>query len=211
MKIFLLGANGRTGREILNLALSAGDTVTALVRAEDRLADISHAQLEIHVGSACDPNVLEAVLPGHDVVISTLGPRTPTKAACTIYSESATAIVEAMQKSGVNRLLLISTALLFPSDKFSHRIIRWIAKNGVREAGLMEAHICDSNLQWTIARTGFLTSDSTADYSVTVGAFPKGGGSISRLALAHFLLTEAKESSHLRQVVGLCGKNGNNS
>lgn len=207
MKIVLLGANGRTGRELLNHALSAGDTVTALVRGEDRLADVNHAQLDIQVGNPCDPNVLKSILPGHDAVISTLGPRRPTKAACSIYSESATAIVEAMERSSVHRLLLTSTALLFPSKKFFNRVLHWIAKHNVREAGLMERYICDSNLQWTIARTGFLTNDITTDYRLSVGAFPKDGGSIARSALAHFLLTEAKQSSHLHQVVSLCGQN----
>ena len=79
MKIVLLGANGRTGRQVLGRALSAGETVTALVRGEDRLADLSHERLEVRVGSACDPRVLEPLLPGHDVVISTLGPRRPTR------------------------------------------------------------------------------------------------------------------------------------
>ena len=205
MRIILLGANGRTGREILSQALSAGDAVTAVVRAEDRLSDVSHAGVEVRVGNACDSNFLEAILPGHDVVISTLGPRTPTKAACTIYTESATAIVEAMPKSDVSRLLVTSTALLFPSSKLSDRILRWVAKNNYQQAGLMEERIRSSSLEWTIVRTGFLTNGSTTDYRVANGVLPEGGGSIARAALAQFFLTEAKQSSHLRQVVGLCG------
>ncbi|MGK7908944.1 MAG: NAD(P)-dependent oxidoreductase [Synechococcus sp.] len=205
MNIVLLGANGRTGREILSRALNAGDTVTALVRTEDRLADITHSQLNVHVGNVCDSNALKAVLPGHDTVISTLGPRKPTKAACAIYSESATAIVKAMQKSGVNRLLVTSTALLFSSNKLSDRILCWIAKHNVRNANLMEETIRNSSLEWTIVRTGFLNNNSSTDCRLAEGAFPDGGGSISRAAVAHFLLTEAKQSSHLRKVVGLCG------
>jgi putative NADH-flavin reductase len=85
MKIILLGANGRTGREVLSRALDAGDTVTALIRAEDRLADVTHSRLNIHVGNVCDSTALKEILPGHDLVISTLGPRMPTKAASTIY------------------------------------------------------------------------------------------------------------------------------
>jgi len=204
MKIILLGANGRTGREILSRALDAGDTVTALVRAEDRLADVTHSRLNIHVGNVCDPNTLKQILPGHDVVISTLGPRTPTKAACIIYSESATSIVEAMQECGVSRLLVTSTALLFPSDKFLGQVLRFIARNNARYAGLMEETICASNLEWTIARMGFLNDKNSMEYRLAEGAFPDGG-SISRVAVASFLLTEAKEPKYLHKVVGLCG------
>lgn len=204
MKILLLGANGRTGREVLSRALDAGDTVTALVRAEDRLADVTHSRLNVHVGNVCDPSTLKQILPGHDVVISTLGPRMPTKAACSIYSESATAIVEAMQECGVNRLLVTSTALLFPSDKLLDRVLRLVARHNARNADLMEETIRASNLEWTIARVGFLNDKSSIDFRLAEGAFPDGG-SISRAAVAHFLLTEAKQSNYLHKVVGLSG------
>ena len=204
MKIVLLGANGRTGRQVLGRALSAGETVTALVRGEDRLADLSHERLEVRVGSACDPRVLEPLLPGHDVVISTLGPRRPTRAATAIYSDSAASIVEAMQGSDVNRLLVTSSALFFPSDRLLDRVLRRLTPNVVREARRMEERIRSSSLDWTIARTGFLTNDGATSYRHAEGASPKGGGSISRAAVACFFLTEAQESTPLRQGVGLC-------
>lgn len=202
--MLLLGANGRTGRIVLNRALDAGDTVTALVRDEDRLADVTHSRLNVHVGNVCDSSDLKEILPGHDLVISTLGPRTPTKAACSIYSESAIAIVEAMQECGVKRLLVTSTALLFPSDKLFDRFLRFVARHNARNAGLMEEAICASNLEWTIARVGFLNDKNLMDFRLAEGAFPNGG-SISRAAVADFLLTEAKESKYLHKVVGLCG------
>jgi putative NADH-flavin reductase len=205
MKIVLLGANGRTGRQVLDRALSAGDTVTALVRAKDRLADFSHERLKVRVGSPCDPSVLETLLPGHDVVVSVLGPRWPTKAASAIYSESAAAIVDAMQKSNVNRLLVTSSALLFPSNSLLVGALRRLVPNIVGEARRMEERIRSSSLDWTIARTGFLANGSVTRYRLAAGTLPEGGGSIPRAAVAHFLLTEAKQSSHLRQVVGLCG------
>ena len=204
VNIVLLGANGGTGREVVVQALRAGDTVTALVRAERKLADLSHERLDVHVGSPCDPRVLEALLPGHDVVISTLGPRRPTKASAVIYSESARSIVGAMQGSDVNRLLAMSTSLLFPSDRLLDHILRRIASHAMKEARLMEERISSSSLDWTIARTGFLTNDTGTGYRHAEGASPEGGGSISRAAVACFLLTAARESTHLRQVVGLC-------
>lgn len=203
MNIVLLGASGRTGREVLVRALSAGDSVTALVRAEAKLADLSHERLGVHVGSACDPRVLAALLPGHDVVISTLGPRRPTKAAAAVYADSARAIVSAMQGSDVNRLLVTSSALLFPSGRLRDRVLRGLVRSVVREARRIEELICASSLDWTIARMGFLTDDASTAYRHAEGKAPDGGGSISRAAVACFLLTEARQSAHRRQVVGL--------
>ena len=205
MNIVLLGANGRTGREVLGRALSAGDTVTALVRAAGKLDDLGHERMAVRVGNVCDPKVLEALLPGHDVVISTLGPRLPTKAASAVYSDSAASIVEAMQGSDVNRLLVTSSALLFPSTKLLDRVLRRLTPNVVREAGRMEERIRSSGLDWTIARTGFLTNDGATGYRHAEGVLPEGGGSISRAAVACFLLADARQSAHIRQVVGLCG------
>lgn len=203
MKIALLGANGRTGREILTRSLNAGDTVTAIVRTEDKLADIQHPQLKVRAGNVCDATTLKTLLPEHDVVISTLGPRTPTKAACAIYSDSAKAIVEAMEHSGVDRVLVISTALLFPSNRLSHRVLQWIAQHNARNANLMEASLRASKLQWTIARVGFLKNNSSEDFQFSVGTFPDRSSSISRAAVANFLLTEARECNHPKKVVGL--------
>ena len=50
MKLILLGAIGRAGREVL--------------RGKDWFASFSHPNLETGVGSSCDPEVLEALLPG---------------------------------------------------------------------------------------------------------------------------------------------------
>lgn len=205
MKLFLLGANGRTGREVLRGALGAGDMVTTLVRGEDRLADVSHQRLETFVGNPCDPGVLEALLPGHDVVVSVLGPRWPSKAASAIYPESVAAIVEAMQRSEVDRLLVTSSALLFPDAGLLAGLLRRLVPGIVQAARGMEERVRASDLAWTIVRTSFLTNDSETSYRDAAGALPEGGGAISRSAVARFLLTEARQSGHLRQVVGLCG------
>ncbi len=203
MKILLLGANGRTGRKILNLALEAGDDVTAVVRLEGKLADIDHPRLNVRAGDVCDAEALKQILPGHDVVISTLGPRTPTKAACRIYSDSAVAIVDAMQECGVNRLLVVSTALLFPNSKFMDRVLRFIARHNALNASVMEDTILASKLEWTIARVGFLNEKSSVEYRLAEGALPEGSNSIPRAALAYFLITEAKQPNHTCKIVGV--------
>ena len=199
MNILLLGANGRTGRQLLSRALKAGDTVTALVRGEDRLADVSHERLKVHTGSVTDPKVLAPLVPGHDVVVSALGPRRPTKAACAIYHEGAAAIVEAMQGSEVTRLLVTSSAMLFPKQTLFARTLRLLVTRMVTAARQMEDQIRASSLNWTIARTGFLTNDSVCTYRTSDSA----GGKISRAGLANFLKTEAEQCGHVREVVGL--------
>lgn len=111
---------------------------------------------------------------------------------------------EAMQACDVRRLLVTSTGLLFPSNKLRDRILRMVARHNVRQAGLMEETIRAADIDWTIARVGVLDDKSALDFRLAEGAFPNGG-SISRASVAHFLLAEAKQSDHRRQVVGLSG------
>ena len=199
MKVLVLGANGRTGREFIDLALAAGDQVTALIRSADRLADLEHPHLVIQVGDPCDRDLLASIMPGHDVVVSALGPRRPTRSASAIYFESAAAIVDAMRASGVERLLLTSSALLFPDQALLGRLLRIAVPAIVRAAGRMETLIRDSDLDWTIARTGFLNDDRSDTYRTSSGE----GGTISRAGVARFLRHEAMRGEHVREVVGL--------
>ncbi len=204
MNIVLLGANGRTGRLVIRQALAAGHTVTGLVRSADSLSDVQHDRLQVRVGDVSDPAFLKQVLPGHDAVISTVGPRSPTKSACTIYYDSAAAIAEAMQATGLKRVLVTSTALLFPPSGVIDHVLQLVAKNNQKAAALMEDLICDAGLDYTFARTGFLTNGDDPNFRKAEGAAPEGGGSVSRLALANFLVTELVQSDHVGQVVGLC-------
>jgi uncharacterized protein YbjT (DUF2867 family) len=68
-------------------------------------------------------------------------------------------------------------------------------------ASLMEDTILASKLEWTIARVGFLNEKSSAEYRLAEGALPEGSNSIPRAALAHFLITEAKQPNHLARLL----------
>ena len=204
MNIVLLGANGKTGREVLKIALGAGDNVTALVRTKSALSDIQHDSLHVHAGDVCDPKIVASLLKGQDIVISTLGPRSPRKAPCTIYSKSAASIVKAMEGSDVTRLLVTSTALLFPKRNLFDRILGFIAGNNAREAQKMENIIQASTLNWCFARVGFLNNAPTTHFISAKNKRAEGKDSISRSAVAHFLYQEALDAMHGNCVVGLC-------
>src|SRR2546427_10145270 len=72
MNLLVLGATGRTGRLVVEQALSAGHTVTALVRSPEKLAT-GNSNLRVVSGSATDKSDLSRALAGAAGVISTLG------------------------------------------------------------------------------------------------------------------------------------------
>lgn len=188
MKLIVLGANGRTGLLVLKTALEKGMDVTAVVRTADRQPEMSHDRLTVVVGDPCDPAFLKAVFRKQDVVVSTLGGRRPTKAATSVYLRSAKAIAEATREVGLKRVLVTSTALLFPAQTLMEKILRFLVPNVVRSAAQMERILGAAKLDLTVARVGFLTNERENTYRAEVGGLPANGNSVSRLALANFLL-----------------------
>lgn len=205
--MLLLGANGRTGREIIKLCLNANSPITAVVRNRASLNDITHPLLEVIEANATNAEQLKLIISNHETIISTLGPKTPRENDCSIYSKSAAAIAAAANDQTPKRLLIISSALLFPNNSLLNKILGFIARHNVAHAKLMEESIKSSSLDWTIARVGFLTNKPSDEFHLLTNSMPKESRSISRTALAHFLFNEANEQNYSKQIVGLCDKN----
>jgi len=202
MRIAVLGATGHTGHHVLDLALARGHRVTAFVRSPDKLTSASG--LTITRGNPLEAAALAAVLPGHDAVISVFGPRSrDALKPSTIVGDYARALVEAMQTAGVERLAIISAAVLFPLRGPLYAFFRWLLRHHARDLAAMEQHVQDSQLAWTIARPGRLIESTDEQCRVAPGAFPDHGGAISFRAVAAFLLGAVEHQRHLHQIAGL--------
>ena len=188
MKLVVLGANGRTGHHVLEAALEQGMEVTAVVRTASKKPRLQHPKLKTVVGDPCDVGFLKTVLLGQDALISALGGRAPTKRATSVYFRSVSAIADAAWDVGLKRVVVTSTALLFQDQSFLGTLLRAIVPNVVRSASKMETILQGSGLSWTSARAGFLNDASEDRYRAEKGALPTDGTSVSRRALARFLI-----------------------
>lgn len=203
MQLVILGANGRTGRLVTRLSLDRGHAVTTVVRNVSRQPDIRHPRLSYVVGDPCDPSFLTGVFRDHDAVISTLGGRLPTKSATAVYPRSARAIAQAAHNTGVRRIVVTSTALLFPSNRMFDRILKAGVRNVVQSATRMEEILSAADLDLTIARCGFLTNAREKRYRASGDALPENGSSVSRAGLAHFLMDCVEGSFRDCRVYGI--------
>src|SRR5262245_55237268 len=114
MRLFILGANGKTGTQLVDLALARGHQVTAFVRSPGKVAR-QHPRLEVRKGDPHSVDELARALPWHDVVLSALGVRPPQAfRPHTLVEDCAASTVAAMTRAGVKRLVLVSAAVLFP-------------------------------------------------------------------------------------------------
>jgi putative NADH-flavin reductase len=110
MKLFVVGASGRTGRQVIRQALTRGHSVAAIVRHPGSLDP--HQRLQIVTGNPLDADHLTPILAGHDAVISCLGQR--SRADASLLQDAAAAMLTAMNRIGVRRNLVVSQGLLFP-------------------------------------------------------------------------------------------------
>ena len=199
MKLFVIGATGRTGREIVEQALARGHQVTAFVRSPESIT-LKNERLTVLKGNAMDENQLFNAMQNHDAVLSALGPRKPFKPSSLLH-DSALAITRAMNRSGVKRLLVLSAAAHFPG--IPNRIVSLILRNHMRDSRAMEQVVQASGLDWTIARPPRLTEEDYATYRSREDAAPKMGFSLSRKAVAAFMLDAIEQQKHFRKIVGI--------
>jgi putative NADH-flavin reductase len=202
MKLFLLGATGRTGSEILRLALGRGHEVTAFVRSPQKLSPAR--SLTIVRGDPRNPAEIAAALPGHDAVLSVIGP--PPREALrpsTLVTDCARATVEAMTMRGMSRLVIISAAVLFPEKGLYYSFFRWLTRHHARDLRGMEDLVRASGLAWTIARPPRLIQSPGSSFRAARDALPPGSRAMSFRSVAAFMLEAAEQGSHLGEVVGV--------
>ena len=200
MRLFVLGATGRTGVEIIDLALARGHSVTGFVRSPAKI-ERRHERLALVRG---DPRRADEIVPAlrrHDAVLSALGPRQVFKTT-TLLRDCAASTVEAMRAAGVKRILLVSQALLFPGGGPLYAAGRFFLRLPILDSTEMERIVMASSLEWTIARPPRLIHRREEKYRARADAMPDGLV-ISWRALAAFLLDAAERGEHVRKIVGL--------
>lgn len=208
MKILLFGATGGTGLELLAQALAQSHTVTAFVRNPAALAlryPLPLPNLRIVTGDILQRGTIDAAMPGHDAVLSTLGIK--VLGANTIMSDGTRNIVDAMQQFGVKRFI-VETSIGVGDSKgqttffFGKIILPYVLKNMFADKEVQENIIRQSNLDWTIVRPGMLTNGiKTGTYRS--GLDPSISGRISRADVADFMLRQLTDPTYLRKTPAL--------
>jgi putative NADH-flavin reductase len=199
MKLLIIGATGRTGQEIVQQALARGHRVTAFVRSPESI-DLKNERLAIVKGNVMDEDQLLDAMRNHDAVISTLGPRQPFKPS-SLLQYSAVTTTRAMKRSGVRRLVILSAAAHFPG--IPNRIVSFMLRNHMRDSQAMEGIVQASGLDWTIARPPRLTQEQYTTYRSRENAAPKMGFSLSRRAVAAFMIDTIEQKKHSQKIVGI--------
>ena len=206
MRIFVLGATGKTGSALVRLALKRGYAVTAFVRSPQKLST-AIAGLSVVTGTPADIPGMARAMADHDVVFSAIAPSIPDllwrKRDWTMLSYAEN-ILQAMQRAGLRRLLTFSSGALFPEQSLFIRIVdATLSRSHHADLRAMDAAITASTLDWTIARPGAMSLGEAPEYRAQTGAMVVDAKPMTFDGLASFLLDEAAEGGHVRQIVGV--------
>jgi putative NADH-flavin reductase len=207
MRLFVLGATGRTGSEIIELARRRCHEVTAFVRSPQKLRPA--ASMNVVAGDPRRQESMASALRGHDAVLSAIGP--PPREALrpsTLLTDCARATVNAMRAAGVARLTIVSAAVLFPERGFYYAFFRWLLGHHARDLSAMEKVVQASGLAWTIARPPRLNKSPEASFLALRDALPPGSRAMSYRSVAAFLLDAVECRSHVNEIVGLAQGSG---
>ncbi|MCK9377424.1 MAG: SDR family oxidoreductase [Syntrophobacterales bacterium] len=203
MNILIIGATRGIGLQLLDQALQAGHTVTALVRNPQRLTK-QHKRLRVITGDILDPEAVQGAMVGQEAVCLTIGIGVTWKPV-TVFSAGTRNVLESMRREGVRRLICVTG--IGAGESQGHggllydRLVKPLLLNTIyADKDRQEALIQASEADWTIVRPGFLTNGLlTKKYRVISKLSGVTAGKISRADVADFILEELAANRYLRQ------------
>jgi putative NADH-flavin reductase len=208
-RLLVLGANGPSGRRTVRQALERGLQVVALTRHPDGFP-LQHERLRVIGGDATDADVIDRAVTSVDVVISVIGSAF-TRQPVTLYSASARLVVDAMQRHGKRRLVVVTSSGVTPTrdrqdpsalDRITHPLFRrTFGRTAYDDMERMEAVVAASTVDWTIVRPPGLTNNAGAGYA-TARTFITGPY-CARDDLATMLLDQIEDRRYVRDVAAV--------
>jgi putative NADH-flavin reductase len=209
-KIFLLGATGSSGYEILKRLTKAKYEIKVLARDPARLelSEIDQTkenQIEVIQGGIFELSKLKKHFKECGIIISSLGTGTDNSYT-EIYSEGGKNILTAMRVTGVKKLITITSGLIDLSDPstdnfFLNRIIRpnfnKIYYDQTRWETILDL---TDDIDWICVRPTYLTNKKfTGQYRVQDKHCPKAGRKISRADLADFIVRQINSDEYIHK------------
>ena len=200
MKLTIFGATGGTGRQLVEQALAAGHTVTALVRDPAKLA-IANPSLTVVQGNVLNGDDVAKAITGSNAVLCSLG-NTANNPDLAV-SVGTQNIVQAMHQQGIRRLIVVSSLGVGDSKNqvpFLFKLIMWtFLRKVIQDKEAQEKIVQASGLDWTIVRPGALT-DGPATGTYRSGVDPSiASRRVARADVAGFVLQQLTDSTFLRK------------
>ena len=216
MRVIVFGSSGGTGLATCSLLSRHGYQVSAFVRNPEQFPAIPSVR-SIH-GDVMRPTDVAAAVPGHDLVIVSLGNsqnpfalmlgarRTTPKDVCEVGTRN---VIASMQASGISRLLVVSAFGIGdtrPKLPFAFKLFyRTVLREHMADKEKQEALVKASHLDWTLVQpVGLTDGPATGDWLADTDGLIRRQ-QMSRSDVAAFLVSIADGEHYSRTTVALSG------
>jgi uncharacterized protein YbjT (DUF2867 family) len=216
MNIIVFGSTGGTGLATMRALTASGHKVTAFAREPSKLPDMP--SVTTAQGDVMNPADVNGAVPGHDLVIVSLGNsqnpfammlgarRTTPADVCEIGTRN---IIAAMQAAGIIRLLVVTAfgigdtreRLPFAFKLFYRTVLREHMADKERQEALVKA----SALDWTLIQPVGLTDGPATNNWLADRTGQIRRQQISRADVAAFLVSLVGDEHYSRATVSLSG------
>lgn len=190
--VFLAGASGDTGRNVLQLLSPRDVRVRALTRSPAKRGRLRRLGAdEVVVDDLLDPDDLAAAVDGTDVVISVVGSAAADIRAGGPYVDGAGAqnLLDAALTADVEAFVMESAIGVGDAPASPLAAVFDLVIGPIQEAkAATEAALRDAPLRHTILRPGILTSGPRTDAVAVADPGAKLWGAVSRADVARLLI-----------------------
>ncbi len=206
MKIAVIGANGRSGKLVVEQALQKGWQVRAYLRDKNKLP-IAHANLSFVEGDASNDELIAQAIEGCDAVVSALGVA-DVAGDVSLMSEGMSRIIAAMAQHGIKRVIGIGgMGVLQASDSI---LLKDLPDYPAMYKNVAEGHfkvyeqLRATNLDWTFLCCPYIPDgERTGNYLVRKDFMPLGKQQIYTGDIADFIVNELEQNNFVATRVGI--------
>jgi len=215
VKLLVMGATGRTGRRLTELALKKGHRVAAIVRSPEKLSGLA---VETFQGTPYDEETVARAVAGCDAVVNVLNvsrvsdnPWARLAAPPDLISRACANALRAMEKAGIKRYVTLSTVGAGESWKLLPLPLRLFVrfsnlKFAFDDHTVQEGLLVRSGADFTVARAPMLTDKENRSGVLVARPGEPMRSSISRQSVADFLVSILESGQYAREIIHISNR-----
>jgi len=205
MRIAVLGAAGKTGRQLIAVALERGHEIIAIARTPSKIEG-DDPRVVKRQGDAFDRQSIVEALEGADAVITSIGKTDLRDKRFNLNTAGHENVLAGMRKHGVRRLVPISSigAAKLPRKGIRRNIYLFLRRKYYGDMNDMEVLVLNTDFDVTVVRAPFLhNGPALGQYEEVEGNVLPSGRAVSRQDLANFMLDVIDKHTYPQRIVSI--------
>lgn len=196
-RVIVFGGHGKVALQLARILTERGDRVSSVFRNPDQSDDVTATGAEPVVADIerLDTDALADLVAGHDAVVFSAGAGggNPDRTYA-VDRDAAIRVIDAAARAGVKRFVMVSYFGAGP-DHVVPQDDPFFAYAEAKAAA--DAHLRDSDLDWTVLGPGRLTLEPATGKIVLA----KGKGEVSRADVALVVAAALADDSTIRRTI----------